>query len=311
VELIDSIEKLVELRDEWSELWDSDPTATVFQHPDWLLPWTRHLWGGGKLRVATMRNGSRLVGVAPLFVWGDGRVAWLGSGLSDYLGMTTAPEFADEVARAVICALADMRGEWERCDLEELREDSPLLRFAAPDALRSYGIDARVEECSVCPALCLSEPLPARMVKNLRYAERKLGTFEFVPGEWSDLFRLHQARWEGEGMLRCPHVQAFHREAVGRFVRLCALRVEGKVIAVQYNLVAKDRACYYLSGYDPAYRDYSPGSVLLRHTMEEAAREGARVFDFLRNPEPYKYTWGARDQTNRQLVLTHSYCFPI
>src|SRR3954469_3482533 len=104
VELIDSITKLLDLRDEWSELWDSDPTATVFQHPDWLLPWTRHLWRGGKLRVVTMRHGSRLVGVAPLFVWGDGRVAWLGSGLSDYLGMTTAPEFADEVARSVMSA---------------------------------------------------------------------------------------------------------------------------------------------------------------------------------------------------------------
>ena len=43
VEDIDSLEQLVALRDEWSELWDCDPTATVFQHPDWLLPWTRHL----------------------------------------------------------------------------------------------------------------------------------------------------------------------------------------------------------------------------------------------------------------------------
>ncbi len=301
MEIIDSIEQLERLRGEWSELWDSDPRATVFQSPDWLLPWTRHLWGGGKLRVVTLRCGSRLVGVAPLFVWGTGRVSWLGSGISDYLGITAVPEFADQVARATLCGLAEMREEWERCDLEELREDSPLLRAAAPD-----GIIARIEECSVCPARCLSEPLPARLLKNLRYSERRLGQFGFVRGDLSDLFRLHEMRWGGEGVLRCPRVQAFHAAAAGRFARLYALRVDGKVIAAQYDLMAKDRACYYLSGYDPAYSEFSPGSLLLRHSMEEAAREGARVFDFLRQPEPYKYAWGARDQTNRRLVLNQS-----
>jgi len=34
--------------------------------------------------------------------------------------------------------------------------------------------------------------------------------------------------------------------------------------------------------------------------------EGARIFDFLRNPEPYKYAWGARDQINRRISLTTS-----
>ncbi len=301
MEILDSLAQLERLRDEWSELWDSDPLATVFQSPDWLLPWTRHLWGGGKLRVVTFRSRSRLVGVAPLFLWGRGRLSWLGSGISDYLGITAAPEFSDCVAQAVLCALTEIRSEWERADLEELREDSPLLRVAARD-----GINARIEECSACPARCLSDPLPAKLLKNLRYSERRLGKFEFLPGELSDLFRLHEMRWRGEGVLRCPATQAFHRAAAGRFSRMYALRVEEKTIAVQYNLVAKNRACYYLSGYDPSFSEYSPGSVLLRHTMDASAREGARVFDFLRNAEPYKYAWGARNQVNRRLILTHS-----
>jgi hypothetical protein len=35
----------------WRDLWEQGPEATPFQSPDWLLPWTRHLWGGGRLRV--------------------------------------------------------------------------------------------------------------------------------------------------------------------------------------------------------------------------------------------------------------------
>ena len=165
-------------------------------------------------------------------------------------------------------------------------------------------MESRIEECSVCPVRCLSEPLPARLLKNVRYSERRLGAFEFGPGNWDELFRLHEARWGGEGVLRCPAVQTFHREAADRFTRLYALRVNGETIAVQYNLLAKGRACYYLSGYAPEWSACSPGSVLLRHCLDEAGREGAWEFDFLRNPEPYKYAWGARDRINRRLVLT-------
>jgi CelD/BcsL family acetyltransferase involved in cellulose biosynthesis len=298
MDIVDHIGALEALAPEWQELWDRDPAATVFQSPDWLIPWTRHLWGGGKLRVITQRSGSKLTGVAPLFIWGEGRVAWLGAGISDYLGITCAPECADVFARGVLETLVEMRHEWERCDLEELREDSPLLRVAPP-----RGLAAHVEECSVCPARPIDERLPTRLAKNLRYARKKLGSLEFVPGEWDDLFRLHEARWEGHGVLGSADVQAFHREAAARFVRLYALRVNGEVIAVQYNLVGKERACCYLSGFNPEWHAYSPGAVLLEQSMEEAGREGARVFDFLRQREAYKYDWGARDQINRRLVL--------
>src|SRR6185437_4146556 len=162
--ILDSAAQLETLSGEWRELWDSDPLASVFQGPDWLIPWTRHLWGGGKLRVVTMTRAGRLIGVAPMFIWGTGRLAWLGAGISDYLGITAAPEFTSEVARGVFTALEEMRGEWERCDLEEVREDSPMLRAAA-------GADVQV--CSVCPARRADQPLPPRLVKNLRYAERK------------------------------------------------------------------------------------------------------------------------------------------
>jgi len=295
--ILDSAAQLETLSGEWRELWDSDPLASVFQGPDWLIPWTRHLWGGGKLRVATMRRAGRLIGVAPMFIWGSRRLAWLGAGISDYLGITAAPEFADEAAGNVFTALEEMRGEWERCDLEELREDSPMLRAAAV---------ADVQVCSVCPARRADQPLPPRLVKNLRYAERKLGAFEFGPCEWDDLFRLHELRWGGEGVLRSRAVREFHRTAAGDSTRLYGIRVSGQLIAAQYNLVTKGRACYYLGGYDPAWSACSPGGVLLRHAMEEGLKEGARIFDFLRNPEPYKYAWGARDQINRRISLTTS-----
>ena len=37
--------------------------------------------------------------------------------------------------------------------------------------------------------------------------------------------------------------------------------------------------------------------------VSRSLREGAREFDFLRNPEPYKYRWGARDHINYRVTF--------
>ncbi len=64
-------EDLESLRPEWSELWNHSPRATPFQSPEWLLPWTRHLFGGGDILAMTSRDETgRLIGLAPLFRWG-------------------------------------------------------------------------------------------------------------------------------------------------------------------------------------------------------------------------------------------------
>jgi hypothetical protein len=196
-------------------------------------------------------------------------------------------------------ALEELRGEWARCELEELRDHSPLVRAAIPRTL-----DAHLDACSVCPMVDLNRPLPSRVRRSVHQAEKKLGTFEFGPGDWDQLVLLHERRWGGQGMLISGAVREFHRQARSSFTRLYALRSQGSTIAVIYLLIAKGRACAYLSGYDVAWAEYSPGSVLLRYAMEQARQEGAQVFDFLRHGEAYKYAWGAQDEINRRLVLT-------
>jgi CelD/BcsL family acetyltransferase involved in cellulose biosynthesis len=125
------------------------------------------------------------------------------------------------------------------------------------------------------------------------------------------LLELHGARWaaRGErGVLDGPGVEAFHREVVRGFLergwlRLFALRVEGRLAAVHYGFSAKGRAYYYLGGFDPAFHQLSPGSLMVLHAIEEALREGAGEFDFLRGREAYKYAWGGVDRRQYRRVL--------
>lgn len=332
IERLETLEALAAFEPEWRRVWERDTAATPFESPEWLLPWTRHLWGGGKLRVLALRRGGEAVGVAPFFLWGYGakpeiiRLSFLGSGISDHLGMIAAPEFAAEAARAVLGHLAACRNEWQVCDWQELRPGSPLLRMELPP-----GLTGRDAPCGVCPILKLPESmdellasLEAKFRHNLRTAQNRLGregTVEFVLAEREDaatlmgeLFRLHELRWQerGEaGMLEAARLQRFHLEAAQRFagrgmLRLYGLRSGGETIAVQYNFRREARYFYYLSGFDPARARCSPGAVLLAETIRQAIEEGGREIDFLRKREEFKYQWGARDRVNRKLLIAQS-----
>ncbi len=126
------------------------------------------------------------------------------------------------------------------------------------------------------------------------------------------MIRLHSLRWESRGeagVLADPRVRDFHtrslpRLAAARLARLYALQIGDAVAAVYYGFLHNDHAYGYLTGIDPEFEHESPGTLLLAHAMEEAIREGAREFHFLRGGEAYKYGWGAVDRWNRRRVFT-------
>jgi CelD/BcsL family acetyltransferase involved in cellulose biosynthesis len=329
LDVIDSLDRLAALEPAWRDLWHRDRAATPFEGPDWLLPWTRHVWGGGQLRVLAIRDGERLAALAPLFLWGSHpdmvRLSFLGAGVTDHLGMLADPACAPPAARLVFDYLAGRRDDWQVCDLEELRPGSPLLRTEMP-----VELSARQAPCSVCPVLALPrsmeelvEKLAPKFRKNLRQAETRLArdgaVFQTVPAaEVKDamrvLFRLHAARWQERrepGMLAADALQRFHLDAAARLarsghLRLNTLRLGGEIVAAQYNLWREGRLFYYLSGFDPAHARRSPGLALLAWTIRAAIAEGAAEIDFLRHREAYKYQWGARDRLNRKLLVSHS-----
>ncbi len=307
-------EELEALRPAWLELWQQDPRATPFVHPDWVLPWCRH-FGRQDIEAFSVWRGDRLVGLAPMEVWPEenGRLLkLLGSGISDQLDVLTAPEHDAEVRASLLARFQQSDGRWDVCLLEPLGDDSPWAgdgRARRLDVSPTLALPSRVEE--------LASLVPPRLLSNVRAARRRLertaplrsavASARDVDGWMSALFELHRARWRqrGEdGVFEEPCVLAFHRDVSRRLAEASLLRLHAlfhgeRLFAVLYALAAHGRVHYYLSGFDPAYEKYSPGSLIVAAAIEEAITRGERVFDFLRGAEPYKYAWGARD---RQLL---------
>lgn len=322
---ITSANDLDSLRDDWRALWKKSSTATPFQSPDWLIPWWKH-FGAGQLFVLAVKEDTRLVGLAPLFTNNTRILSLLGTAISDYLDILVHDRVCNDAATAIFKHISENRSRWDECDFQNLRHTSPLLTMRT-----RAGFVERLQEQNFCPVTLLPssvqqffDSLPRQLRHNLDYYQRRLAKLgelvvecanerKFV--ELFDAFlKLHEARWQANnmaGVLFDENVQNFHRDAARGFLangslRLYALRINGRIIASLYGFHHAARTYYYLGGFDPEFRQYSPGTLLVAHAITQAIREGAREFDFLRGREDYKYRWRAVDRTiyRKRLIST-------
>lgn len=333
VEEVTTPEALERLRPEWSALWARCPEATPFQSPEWLIPWWKHI-GEGELWTLALREEGRLAGLAPLYVYTGGapprQVFPVGIATTDYLDALFEPESGRRGAAALFTHLQANRGRWDVLDLQQLRPGSPLLEAPAP-----RGWSEERDEQEPCPVLTLPHAVeelprhvPARLLQNLRYYRRraeKLGELRMESATGANLeelfealLRLHRARWSSRGLpgvLAEGRVQDAHRESLlgllaAGVLRLYALRLDERIVACYYGFMDRrgtaKRAYYYLSGFDPALERLSLGTLVIGHAVQEAVREGAVEFDFLRGREAYKYLWGAKDRPTYRRRLRHA-----
>jgi len=315
-EIVATDAALFALQPEWDDLWRRTPEASPFQSPAWLLPWWRQ-FGTGLPRVAVLREHDALAGVLPLYVLDEPparKLLPMGAGLTDYQDALLAPGAPADAARVLLDAvLRDTAADGvTACDLIDVPPDA---------SLRRAGLAAVWHSTDPCPVLalpagidglrgCIPSDTHRKLRMNRHRAERiggattAVATAETLPALLEAFFRLHEARWSGQGVLGDPQVRAFHREAAPLLLaagalRLQALWLSGELVAASYALLAgRQRVLFYLTGYDTAFARQSPGTLLLGAMLEDAIREGRSEAHFLRGAERYKYAWGGRDRMN-------------
>jgi CelD/BcsL family acetyltransferase involved in cellulose biosynthesis/glycosyltransferase involved in cell wall biosynthesis len=326
VEEVTSVPALQRLREEWLQLWRRVPGASIFQHPDWLIPWcapfqVREPW------LIALRRDRRLIGVVPLVVYprGPERVLTLmGAGVSDDQNALLEPDEANACMARLWAVLLWRRHAFDVLELEALPHDSALWQHT-PTA--GWHVGRRVLQ-DVRPVLqltpearTLEKVTPARLMKEIRYQHRRaerdglpISVTLADAAAFDELFRqfvhLHRLRWRGRGqaeVLSDDRV-SFYEEVGRQFIavgilRLYVLHLGDAPASAFYGFHANGRTLYYLSGFDPAFERYSPGTLVVAHALERALLDDrAQAFDFLRGAEAYKYAWGAEDE----LLYCHS-----
>jgi CelD/BcsL family acetyltransferase involved in cellulose biosynthesis len=308
----------------WREL--AEARSNPFITPEWTLAWLRSNPSEPAFALA-WRQGGELRGVLPLVRVSMGPLSVLrfaGARRADWVTPACRP--GDEAEMATVCAAFLARqGAWHVLRLDRLDEGSGW-----PEAVRLQcegGIAAgTTRRQDVLPFIEFDESgFDGYLAGRSRNFRSQLGrrrrrlecdhglSFRMTadPGQLAadldEFFRLHDARWSGRGGSSSAdprsreHLRLFAAAALERgWLRLWIAEADGAPAAAWYGWRIGERYCYSLAGLDPAFERLALGTVMLGHTIEAAAAEGARIYDLMWGDEEYK----RRFETGRRYAST-------
>jgi CelD/BcsL family acetyltransferase involved in cellulose biosynthesis len=323
---------------DWTALWERCPAATTFQRPEWILSWMRAFQPEQPL-IVEVRDGSRLVGIAPFLIYKEGThrtLGLMGGGVSDYLDVLVEGHSVqhnalneDGIPRtlsAILSWITRPEFPWDMLNFTDLSSASPLLTLAG-NGIRSSHHDVCTHFLVPPGTKHIREVISKHKYENIRNARFRLqrdgtarielATQETVNEFLNALFALHGTRW-GQlgkpGVLADDGIQAFHRDVARELLRrgvlrFYGLRLEAHPVAMLYSFFEREVVYCYLQGFDPAYAKLSTGTLLLGTAIQDAIHEDKKRIDLLRGQESYKYHWGVQDsatfriQAQREVLL--------
>jgi CelD/BcsL family acetyltransferase involved in cellulose biosynthesis len=348
-ELITEVDSLEGLAAEWDAL--AVTCGEPQMSPAWIGPWWRHLaLPGAEPRVAAVRDGETLIGLAPFFVnhrTGQ-RVDYrlMDIRIFGRLCPLAVPGREWEVAGAVAGTLARAHPRPDILAMEALPLTScwPLaMRDQWPSQMRPVLSQYLV--CG-CPTVSLGEgsfeDWLAAKSSNFRGQMRRLSrrfqadggiartsTPATLRADVGAFVRLHGARWEGRGESNLvalgESLSPMLREvgerllASGRF-RMRMLELDGEPISAQLFLAAGPRVLYVNGGWDERFAHFKPHMLGLFGAIEDAFARAEQTLDLGLGEQQYKLrfsdgddpvAWNVLMVPSRRLPLTWARTAPM
>jgi len=323
VETLRATEALEPLAGPWNQL----AGPVVFRRWEWLASWWHHYQPrGAELLVLTVRDtAGELVAIAPWYLnrsaWQGGVIRMLGSGdvCSDYLTIFCQPAWMEPAIDRIAETLAEETAfAWDALELEAVERDDPSvarleeqmsargLHVARQSTISSWRIELPATWDEYVMTLSKSRRERVRQLwrrqfdtqrARVRWVERPK-EIEPALAILVDLHQRRRATMGDCGYFASPQALPFLREVAQRFLELGQLRfqiveLEGRPVAVEFDLAGDDAVYYYQSGVDPDVIRQRPGWLGNMAAIRRAIEDGYRYFDFLRGDEPYKQHWRA------------------
>lgn len=310
---------------EWNTLLQHSGTNVPFLTYGYLKSWWEFKGGGewpdGELAIISAHTDGKLTGIAPLFTAtheGSQKLLFLGSiEISDYLDLIVETGAEEAFSNALLIFLKEQFPEVHEILLYNLPQASPSLALLEK-AAQANGWSMQSERAYHTPIISLAGDWEAYLAgvdkkqrheirRKLRRAEESaesIGWYivnekEQLEGEIEEFFDLMAFDEEKQRFLT-PVMREQMRSIIkwafdSDLLQLAFFTVQGKKAAAYLCLDYRERIWVYNSGFDPQFREYSPGWVLLAYLIRHAIQNGKRAFDFMRGDEEYKYRFGAAD----------------
>ncbi|HOO78198.1 MAG TPA: GNAT family N-acetyltransferase [bacterium] len=303
----------------WNKLVVDSPLPSIFLTREWLTTWWRIFGESHRLSILVFREGSDIVGIAPLYIRRRAispllnirEVLPVGAGAtvrSEDMDIIAAKNSYSSCVESTL-AFWEGRNDWHSMILTDARR---RLLFSLLSSSTSLPIQVLSE------SLCYRINVPAsfddyldgldrKKRRALLYRRRRLErefTVEYhrleTPDEvpsWLKIFEsLHTWRWRQKGQpgkFANPGYREFHQEISRRFFEkkwLFArdLKLNGKTVAAAYCFLFNNTLYFYQTGFDPRLGQYEVMKALIAMIIEECIGKRIATFDFLAAAEDYK-----------------------
>jgi len=327
----------IELKEEWNQLLSKIANDVPFLRFEYLEDWWQTRGGGewpqeAELAILVAREGSELVGIAPLFITeheGQKKLMLLGCiEISDFLDLIVFTNRSQEFVNALLDYISDqlLPQGIHSLDLYNLLDDSPTVQQLY-EAGKSAGFEVTKSVLQQAPFITLPGDwnlyLESIDKKQRHEIRRKMRRATEAEATIEVYFTADQTKVEEDTqaflglMSQDPEKATFLTPAMREqfkisiqrafdngWLQLAFLRVDGENAAAYLNMDYQNRIWVYNSGLDRRFMEYSPGWVLLGHLLMWANENKRSAFDFLRGNEDYKYKFGAVDRFVCRVTLT-------
>jgi len=143
---------------------------------------------------------------------------------------------------------------------------------------------------------------PARSLRRLR---RDVGELRFVfddprPEVFDACVQWKAAQYRatgvGDAFARPESAELFRRLRTRGAVVVSSLTAGDTLLAAHLGSITGGRLGWWVPAYDPAWRRYAPGRLLLLELIAESFRRGDVEFDFLIGAEDYKFLYATHNR---------------
>lgn len=321
IEAVGDTAALLALKPEWDELLARTGIDHPFLSHDWVTGWWKCYGSGRTLHVLLARDGSRLVGIAPL-MRGMKKLYGINLRCLEALYNPHTPRFDFIAAPAEGAAVyrniwrhLRTEGGWDLLQLSQMPADSRALAGFSQLA-RGDGCATGIWHGEVSPYIPftgtfqnyfsqLSSKHRGQVRRRWnRLCERgevrleEITEPEQVDAALTEGFRIEALAWKaqtGTAINSAPEVEAFYRafarHAIGAGLRLMFLTVNGTRIAFAYGICYRNKFSVLKAGYDPEYAYYSPCSLLCYLQLQYGFAHGLEEYEFLGSSDAWKLSW--------------------
>jgi CelD/BcsL family acetyltransferase involved in cellulose biosynthesis len=310
-QVLDTLADVEEISAEWDLLLARSPCNRAFSCSRWFLV-SCILNESISPHVIVARRGTAIMGVLPLVLINDSKIATFASELSDYNDVVS-----NENDHSVLVGLLEyaksLTVSYERVVLSRVRRDSNCFRAAEileredsnkpvfhatgtcsyVDLSLSYEEYLRTRSKSFRKGLKRAQ----RNAESSNIAVRELDPTNFPPRRLPEEFlSLNLDRWGAKSYYKSGFVESFVLKLLPdlfsqRRMRAFALMKEERLLGLDLCMVGANSLCSWNGGFLSEAARWSPGKLLIDAGIRQAYAGKFEEYDLMRGDEAYKKSW--------------------